>query len=156
MTTIVVDAREGLVVADRAISCSSGTSPWTKLRKITQGEWEGAVFGASGSLSPFMMAFEMLSGSKEMSAPLDIDEGNLHEDFEVVLLTQDLRIVTFDRWLVPIEMETEYYATGSGADYAIGAMDAGASAIEAIRIACARDNQSNLLGKAPQTMRIKL
>ncbi len=37
------------------------------------------------------------------------------------------------------EMDEEYFAIGSGSDYALAAMDAGATAEEAVKIACKRD-----------------
>lgn len=42
------------------------------------------------------------------------------------------------------EVEHYYTAIGSGSDFAIGAMEAGADARKAVRIACKRDMNSRL------------
>jgi ATP-dependent protease HslVU (ClpYQ) peptidase subunit len=51
-----------------------------------------------------------------------------------------------------VKQDTGYYATGSGSPYAFAAMDAGASAKDAVRIAIKRDANS---GGRVQSLRLK-
>lgn len=59
--------------------------------------------------------------------------------WEALELTSDGRILWWGTELMPIEIEDDYYAIGSGSDYAMGAMAMGASPSQAIKIAAIYD-----------------
>lgn len=149
MTTIIADVREGVVVADRLMSSDGGNVPLNKLYKITRGVYSGGVYGGSGPVSALVAVAMHLNQEKTLDLPLQDDDY-----FEGLVLYAG-GLVTFEKCLTPVYIDVPYYATGSGASWAIGAMDAGASVIEALKIACSRDPHSGLLGNRPQTMRIK-
>lgn len=60
-------------------------------------------------------------------------------DFTAVVLCSNKRLFIYDEWGLPQEITAPYYAVGSGAKVAYGAMYAGASATAAVEAACAHD-----------------
>lgn len=73
--------------------------------------------------------------------PADIVDRFLeHEaDFTAVVLKPSGRLFIYDEWGFPQPITAPYYAVGSGAKVAYGAMHAGASAVAAVEAACAHD-----------------
>lgn len=69
-------------------------------------------------------------------------------EFECLVVTAEdgrLRAYWYDKWLRPMEVEDrEGFALGSGAKVALGAMRAGASAAEAVKIAATVDPYTGL------------
>ena len=155
MTTIVVDARKGTAVADNQ-AVTNGMEmmiPCTKLHRVERGEWKGAIYGYSGHEGPGEAVFEWLEQRRQDDGePLELDH-DLEEDFEALLLHDD-GIFYIDRWLLPTEVDVEFYATGSGAPFAMGAMLAGASAQKAVKIACDCDPNSGAMGRPLQVMKL--
>jgi ATP-dependent protease HslVU (ClpYQ) peptidase subunit len=69
------------------------------------------------------------------------DDGNkphIKEEFAALVLNKNGDVEYYDRLLVPLELSLPT-AIGSGADFALAAMDAGASPAQAVEIAARRD-----------------
>lgn len=64
-----------------------------------------------------------------------------NEEFSALVLGPDF-IWLFDHFLVPTELSDVCFAIGSGADYALGAMHAGATPAQAVEIAARLDSHS--------------
>lgn len=60
-------------------------------------------------------------------------------DFTAVVLCPNKRLFIYDEWGLPIEVSEPFYAVGSGAKAARGAMAAGAGAVAAVEAACVVD-----------------
>lgn len=129
MTTIVY--RDGTLAGDSRVTVADmvSTDKQTKVHRLRDGRlygWAGGVEDAErlrialrkGQEPPRLENISALL--IEVTGTIHLYEGNI--------------------W---IEQKGEpYYAVGSGAPYALGAMDAGASAIDAARIAIKRDVNS--------------
>jgi hypothetical protein len=60
-------------------------------------------------------------------------------DFTAVVCHSDGRVFEYDKWCIPVEITAPFYACGTGAKVALGAMKAGATAAEAVIIAAEID-----------------
>lgn len=126
MTTIAY--RDGVLAADTAtwindgnVRCPGRTG---KLRRLSDGSlYSGA--GASAQIEEFGNWLE--SGCKGDKPKAD--------DISVLHIRLDGTIVLYAGELERVAGEAPFYAVGSGASAALGAMMAGASAAEAVRIA---------------------
>lgn len=145
MTSIVYDRRNKIIASDSKNTDESGAK-WlcNKIEVLA----DGSVFLGSGHLCTIAQCRHWAKHSwKEEKRPdfsfylEDVDE----RGFSCLHISKDgTKIVLIDGELHPIEVLDDYVGIGSGASYAIGAMDAGASAEEAIKIACDRDGNSCL------------
>lgn len=61
-----------------------------------------------------------------------------------MLLIKNGEIWKYEDELVPFKIDMPFWALGSGADFAMGAMAAGKNAVEAVEIACKFDKDSGL------------
>jgi ATP-dependent protease HslVU (ClpYQ) peptidase subunit len=73
-------------------------------------------------------------------------------DFEVLELTSDGRLLWWGPEMVAIPIADDYYAIGSGAAFALGAMDMGASPERAIKSSAKWDSST---GSTIQVKRLK-
>lgn len=127
----VIAYRDGVMAADSAVchqgfNMSYGTSD--KLIGIN-----GWIAGAAGKLADCQQFFRWLRGSK--IAP-DWNQ------FQGMVLRPDGRLFEFDASPSPIIINYAHGAAiGSGANTAIAAMMAGASAAEAVQITCDLDHE---------------
>lgn len=140
MTTIVVDLRNMEIAADTQNTDSSGTAyRCHKIERLSDGRY----FLGSGHLLSIGKARRWAEkGFAEKHRP-DLAEhfGKRADEyrFSVAVVNLDGTVTLVDDELEPLPMADEYFAIGSGGSFALGAMDAGASAEEAVKIACKRD-----------------
>jgi 20S proteasome alpha/beta subunit len=132
MTTIAY--RDGIMACDSAISM--GNHLWSFTQKIVQGRNFAA--GAAGDL---VEAVQFLEWAKSGFIKTKKPEEDL-EEFEGIVAYPD-RILFYNSKLSPIELVTDFVAIGSGTAFAMGAMAHGASAEEAVAIACQYDNETS-------------
>lgn len=128
MTTI---AWRGNTLAADSI-CTDG-SRQTRYEKLLRAR--GAAYGCSGDLSEIWAFFEALRAGEALK---DI---KLKGDFSCLMLTPG-GCFQMERDLRPHPVCGDYWAIGSGAEYALGAMFYGKSARQAIAAACAHDAHS--------------
>lgn len=131
MTTIAY--KNSIMAADSACFDSS----------LYQGEVEKlwmippiGLIGCSGEIGAMIQFVEWLQDDSEKKRKPDLPDDC---DFEGILVNPDGDVVHYDRHLVPIRVANEFHAIGSGRKLALGAMMAGASAEEAVKIACHYD-----------------
>lgn len=143
MTTIAV--RAGKMVSDGQVSFGDRIDQMSlkKVRKIN-----GCLVGGAGRLSSilqFFSWFEVWSDAQlvQGEAPhvqVFIPEGLDDEDFTGLVVFTDGVVFMYEGGKRSYELvNSEYYAIGSGADFALSAMDAGATAEEAVKVAIKRD-----------------
>lgn len=127
MTTIATDGK--VLAADRQVSDGSLIcSPATKIARLAN----GAVVGVAGGAFNLMAFLEWFNGGRKETLQLHSD------DFEALVLTAAGQVVCYDRHGRTL-IQAPPVAIGTGAQIAIGAMEAGATAQEAVEIACRRD-----------------
>lgn len=131
MTTIAY--KDGILAADTCVTDNGaicGTA--TKLARSPN----GAIAGASGNLAPcakFLSWFARDFGMVEKVARI---EGN----GAALIIDKDGTVHALDAGYPAFIINAPFHAIGSGSRIALGAMAAGASAEEAVRIACRIDN----------------
>lgn len=132
MTTIAY--RDGVIAADTQVS--AGGARVGRVQKVHN--IRGVLVGASGTLSVCQRFTDWVRGGCKGDAPaLKDEDGDGSEAFMVV----GDHIVSFGKH-GPDVICADKYASGSGWHFALGAMEAGASAEDAVRIAMRLDSGS--------------
>jgi ATP-dependent protease HslVU (ClpYQ) peptidase subunit len=129
MTTIACD---GESMAADGLVCSGSTVFGRNARKIVQLK-DGRIVGCAGNAryqGPFAAWLEDGGDIPEMD-----------DEFEALVLLPDGTVVSYDHKgrMLPEELPT---ASGSGREFALAAMDTGATPEEAVKVACSRDMMS--------------
>lgn len=140
MTAIA--CRDGELATDSRITAGSMvvSDKRTKVHRLRDGSlvaWAGSVQDAE------LLLRAMRKTTKEKHPKL--------EDISALHLRVDGTLWEYEgeAW---VKQDPGYYATGSGAPYALAAMDAGASARDAVKIAIKRDANS---GGRVQSLKLK-
>ncbi len=160
MTTIVVDKRERCMMADNQSTMYQNIAvPTQKIWRIGDGPNEGTLVGTSGASGPCLVFIEWFRTHAEHDFKECFDDNQFmqideEEDFICVLLTPDNKIQIVDRFFIPEDVPLTYYSVGSGSKIALGAMDFGATATEALDIACKRCVYTSKMGRAYQRMEL--
>ncbi|MBO6510136.1 MAG: hypothetical protein JJ979_16935 [Roseibium sp.] len=134
MTTIVY--REGTLAADsgvfdRGVQCGT-------VRKIAKSP-SGSMGGVAGCLGDSAAFLGWLKSGAEGEPPEFKDD-----ESEGILVSPDGKVEWIGRGRKRFEIKADYYAIGSGFAVAMGALEAGAGATTAIRIACKLDVYTSL------------
>lgn len=140
MTAIVYDRRNKTIVADSQNTDRSGMRfRMNKIERLPSGEY---FLGAGNCYTIGITKRWAETGFNEDERPeygavfADPDEYS----FSCLVISKDGNTVTLiDDEMQPTKVLDAYVAVGSGAAYCIGAMDAGATALKAVEIACDRD-----------------
>lgn len=143
MTTVCY--RDGIIASDGQVTSGDRIDNLNlkKVRKINNCLVAGA--GRLSSVFSFFEWFERWSDAQVVQgqAPhvdVFIPEGIDDEDFQGLVIFSDKTIFHYEGGKKSYSMPKEQYVSiGSGCDYALAAMDAGASAVEAVTIAIQRD-----------------
>ena len=126
MTTIATDGK--ILVADTQMTEGDVSQNYQgKLRKIN-----GDLVGGAGSADNVALFFSWYE-NPEQKPP------RLNGQFGGIVVSEDGLIYRYTSRLIPHRVDEPFYAIGSGAPIALGAMEAGANPEEAIKIACKRD-----------------
>lgn len=133
MTTIAFDGR--VLAGDRQANWGGTPIPTRKVFKVRHPRHGAWIWGCSGSAAE-STAFDRWA--KGLGSPTAL-KGSV-----VLAVNEDGAIWTMDEQLVWVRLDTDCWAIGSGTDYALGAMKAGASAKEAVEIASALDVHTGL------------
>ena len=129
MTIIVW--RNGIIAADSQTTNGVLAGKTKKLFKL-----KNAAIGFAGLLTDGLKLIEFLKSDEDKPPELS-------EDFESLMM--DLRTgkcAYYDRTLIAIKIMDKFETIGTGSELAIGAMEHGATAIEAVRVAIKRDINS--------------
>jgi ATP-dependent protease HslVU (ClpYQ) peptidase subunit len=124
----IIAYRAGVIAADSCATDSFITCADKLYKK------NGAVIGFCGEVAQALVFVDWYFNQKKSRRPdLASEQG-----WEAMVLTKQ-GVFIWERSLRPVPMGEEFYAIGSGAPLAMGAMEYGASASEAVSIACRRD-----------------
>lgn len=118
------------------------------MRKIVRAP-DGSLAGAAGGIGPAAAFLAWAAGGFPKRRPWQACEV---DEFEGIVIRPDGRVEAFDELLMPALIEARVHAIGSGWKFALGAMDAGASARRAVLIAMRRDPDC---GGRPQTLTLR-
>lgn len=127
MTTIVARFSTLEIAADSMVSADESFFGTNKLRKTKRG-----IFGGCGDWDKLLKIYRA------------IEKGTEIEDIDVTVLelrTDGLWI--YEGTTIPVLIKEDFYAIGTGAGYAMGALHCGRSVAEACEIACIYDTSSH-------------
>lgn len=104
------------------------TSPSIKIER-----WQEEILGAAGDFAASMRFLEWYKAGSKGRKP------KVSKDFRLLKLTKEgLHLIDHD--LVWVKIDAPLYAIGSGAQFAVGAMEMGATPTKAIEIAMKHDS----------------
>lgn len=122
-----------MIAADRRSNeGNSKNGEATKIFKIN-----GHLVGFSGRADTSALLrywFENGAKPEEWPDPYEDDP-----DCSMIVVTPDGKVMYYERFPIPIIMENEYFALGSGRDYALAALELGCSPERAVEVACSLD-----------------
>ncbi len=144
MTTIAT--RGGVIAADSqtTVQTDEGGSRKFRCEKLypvldDKGR-KVAIIGTAGeSFSSLVFVDWYRAGAKADAKPSELIDGDA--DFTCVVLTRS-GLYEYDKWCRGERILNRFYAVGSGAKAALGAMYMGANARQAVKIACKVDPYS--------------
>jgi ATP-dependent protease HslVU (ClpYQ) peptidase subunit len=131
MTTVAWDGRT--MAADRQLTLGGTALP---LKKIFQ--CGNDFIGCCGSVQESMLFLSWYKDGRDPASKPKLDDG-----FSAMVI-QAGECMRYENLLMPYLINMPFWASGSGADYALGAMAAGKSAQEAVEIAIRFDTSSGL------------
>ena len=147
MTVLAV--RDGIIASDSRVTVDSdaGGSRMFFCRKLYLLKEMGVVIGVAGegfAALRFVEWYQTIPMRKKGRKKRDADLINGDADFTALVLHKDGKLEEYDRWLIPEEVPVRsvaqpFYAVGSGCKVALGAMSMGASAAQAVEVACRWD-----------------
>jgi hypothetical protein len=140
MTTCIYHRLSGLLGADTQNTDRSGSIYRTnKIERLA----DGRFFMGSGHCHTIGLMKRW--AEKKFAETARPDFGVLLSDTDefgsscLIVSKDGSEVWLVDDEMQPIEVTDDYVAVGSGAAYALGALDAGATVADALRIAAARD-----------------
>lgn len=151
MTTIVY--RDGVLAADRRAYSGQYNAPIGSTNKINVITGDGVTLYCGFStnkvgLKPWLCGYfhTVLNMQGEGIQQYLKETASVTPQFDftgllvkVSSLGKVLSVAYLHNSLFPIEVNGEYFAIGTGAAYALGAMSMGADAVEAVQVACIHD-----------------
>ena len=128
MTTIAAKVSAGIIAGDSMVS---GDDSFYLVEKLRRGKT--SVYGACGDWDKILKFYQVL----EFGGDLDSDT-----DVTVLELRHD-GIWIYESTIIPARIKNDFWAIGTGANFAIAAMHLGATPMEAVEIACMYDTSSH-------------
>ena len=141
MTTIAWDGKA--MAADR--QAATGNTPHVshggKIKRITFNGVD-ALIGRCGTIASAMQVVDWLAAGANPANKPEISSAE--DDSFSLLLATAKGVYYFATGTIPVFIGRRPWAIGSGGDYALGAMEAGADARKAVQIACKLDINSGM------------
>lgn len=129
MTTIVACAKHGVMVSES--KCTGPGGDWMSVIKVFRAG--DALVGTAGDAAAGELWLEWLRVGKQGKPP----KGEVS-----MLILRKTGVAVIEPSGYELRIERGFHAVGSGAHAALGALHAGASPADAVRIACKVDAQS--------------
>ena len=132
MTTIAARVSTGEIAADSMVS---GDDSFYLVEKLRRGK--NSVYGACGDWDKCLKMLQVLESGGELDSDIDVTVLELRFD------GKDNGLWVYEGTIIPARIKNDFWAIGTGANYAIAAMHLGASPTEAVKIACLYDTSSH-------------
>lgn len=141
----VIAYKNGIIAADNAMTRdNSMLVKGCKLFKVRSGPRKGFVIGYVGDVGELNRIAKQYMTGEDGPVPCVPDDS----DNEIVVMDPTGGIIEVDHAMIETELDAEpFFAWGTGGAYAFGAMEMGASAVEAVRIACKYDRGCQVFGQ---------
>jgi len=128
MTTIAARFSTLEIAADSMVS---GDDSFYLVEKLRKGK--SSIYGACGDWDKCLKMFQALESGGDMDSDIDVTVLELRND----------GIWIYESTIIPAKIKNDFWAIGTGANFAIAAMHLGKSPKEAVEIACQYDTSSN-------------
>lgn len=128
----IIAYKSGLLCSDSCIADENVIVG--SMKKVTRAT-DGTIAGAAGLASS---VGSFLSWVEKGRRPRNKPDLTGDEDFAGITVMKDGEVVFYDAPMTPMRVTDEFFALGSGADVAIGAMEFGADPVDAVRVAIRR------------------
>lgn len=128
MTTIAAKVSTGEIAADSMVS---GDDSFYLVEKLRKGK--ASIYGACGDWDKILKFYQVLESGGDLDSDTDVTVLELRND----------GIWIYEGTIIPARIKNDFWAVGTGANYAIAAMHLGLSPAEAVKIACMYDACSN-------------
>ena len=148
MTVVAFDGRS--VAADRRLNYGSMTGQTCKVFQTAHG-----ILGGAGNLAQIR---EMLAWLNKGALPKDFPDAqrNANDSPTLMRVLPTGQVLIYEHSPYPYQIDSPFWAIGSGSAYAMAAMHLGRSSREAVEVACALDsscgNGIDELALAPLTL----
>jgi ATP-dependent protease HslVU (ClpYQ) peptidase subunit len=136
MTTIVY--RDGEMACDSQSTTTSEAGGSRAFKCVKMYRKGRSIVGLAGETFAGLVFLDWLDSGQD--PPDRLIDGDA--DFTALVLRPGKRLYEYDRWCRAERINQRFYAVGSGAKAALGALHMGASARQAVRIACKIDPYS--------------
>jgi ATP-dependent protease HslVU (ClpYQ) peptidase subunit len=127
MTTIAARFSTLEIAADSM--CSSDDSFYL-VEKLRKGK--NSIYGACGDWDKILKFYAALERGEDLDSDCDITVMELRND----------GLWIYEGTIIPAKIKNDFWAIGTGANYAIAAMHLGKTPLEAVKIACKYDTSS--------------
>ena len=128
MTTVAARVSTGEIAADSMVS---GDDSFYLVEKLRRGK--ASIYGACGDWDKILKFYQVLESGGDLDSDTDVSVLELRHD----------GIWIYESTIIPARIKNEFWAIGTGANFAIAAMHLGCSPREAVSIACRYDSCSN-------------
>jgi hypothetical protein len=128
MTTIAAKASTGEIAADSMVS---GDDSFYLVEKLRRGQT--SVYGGCGDWDKLLKFYNSLESGADLDSDTDVTVLELRSD----------GIWIYESTIIPAKIKNDFWAIGTGANFAIAAMHLGLTPAEAVKLACLYDTSSH-------------
>ena len=128
MTTVAARASTGEIAADSMVS---GIDSFYLVEKLRKGK--SSLYGACGDWDKILKFYNSLESGADLDSDTDVTVLELRSD----------GIWIYESTIIPAKIKNDFWAIGTGANFAIAAMHLGLSPAEAVKLACLYDTSSH-------------
>jgi hypothetical protein len=128
MTTIAAKASTGEIAADSMVS---GDDSFYLVEKLRRGE--NSIYGGCGDWDKLLTFYNSLESGSGLDSDTDVTVLELRSD----------GIWIYESTIIPAKIKNDFWAIGTGANFAIAAMHLGLTPAEAVKLACLYDTSSH-------------
>lgn len=128
MTTVAAKASTGEIAADSMVS---GDDSFYLVEKLRKGKH--SLYGACGDWDKILKFYSVLESGGDLDSDIDVTVLELRSD----------GIWIYESTIIPARIKNDFWAIGTGANFAIAAMHLGLSPAEAVKLACIYDTSSH-------------
>jgi len=128
VTTVAAKFSTGEIAADSMVS---GDDSFYLVEKLRRGK--DSVYGACGDWDKILKFYQAMESGGDLDSDIDVTVLELRHD----------GIYIYESTIIPARIKNDFWAIGTGANFAIAAMHMGASPREAVAISCMYDTSSH-------------
>jgi hypothetical protein len=128
MTTIAAKASTGEIAADSMVS---GDDSFYLVEKLRKGQ--ESIYGGCGDWDKLLKFYNSLESGGDLDSDTDVTVLELRSD----------GIWIYESTIIPAKIKNDFWAIGTGANFAIAAMHLGLTPAEAVKLACLYDTSSH-------------